>query len=127
MNPVNDQDLPQAGLETDIQVAEKVMGWRRHASPCWACASHWRPHYERAGLSNCLPRFSGDLNSAMEAFLAAFDDDQVCLRRRRDGEWEVSCWDPDGHHETIAAAPSPALAICRAALRVAGVRKPLTP
>lgn len=121
---MNAHDHVPAGLETDIQVAEQVLGWRKLYPPCPACWSVWRPHYERAGLSNCLPRFSQDLNAAMEVWETVFRRRNLCLRRGpHDAEWTWGVFesDPDHFHEPLAFAPTPALAVCRAALQ--GVRK----
>lgn len=121
---MNAPDQVPAGLETDMQVAEQVLGWRKLTKPCDQCRALWRPHYDDAGKSVCLLYFSADMNVAMALWTVAFKQRKLYLQRGpEDGEWAwgISEVDPDHFHVPVAFAPSPALTICRAALL--GIRK----
>lgn len=114
-----------AGRELDALVATHVMHWREYPPPCPACKADGRMHYERAGMSNCLPRFSTSIAAAWEVVekmlsRAALDH----IQTETDG-WHVQfCAKTSAEpwwHEHAVADTAP-LAICLAALRAVGYR-----
>ena len=110
----NEIDAMQAGPEMDRMVAEKVMGWRPpdcDHGPGRMCGLCWP--------SDPLPRYSTDLNAAVEACGAR----PFTLRRGRARYWARVQYGDQPHYESrlvrtrSASAETSALALCRALLK----------
>ena len=139
-----DIDAMEAGTELDRIVAEKVMGYsmyhydKDYKDACYwmlidseGDSVEWKPNYrdiehktEAEAWAAC-PKFSTDIAAAFEVldkvsknYRLWFANLRMHGMEKEDGT-QVETWVADltGEPRKVASAPTPALAICRAALK----------